>query len=134
MVQALENMHTPVKTMIQRKDTDDEAPNLELETTNPPIGPASTFPIPLPKLSKLKTMGPAVTSSVMAVLILAQMAVKPAPKKPYIMANIIKTERDPASLHMVRQAIAATVVDKQARTLIGTFRSDRKPKTNWPAT
>jgi hypothetical protein len=120
--------------MIQRYADDESSVEIESETRKPPIGPASTFPIPLPKLSKLKTIGPAVTSSVMAVLILAQMAVNPAPKKPYIMAKTIKTGSDLANLHMVRQAIAATVVDKQARMLTGTFRSDRKPKTNWPPT
>lgn len=98
------------------------------------MGPARTFPIPLPKLSRLKTIGPAVASSVIAVLILAQIAVNPAPKKPYVRAKIIIIGRDLASLHIVRQEIAAIVVDKQARTLTETFRSDRKPKTNWPQT
>ncbi|KAK5633249.1 hypothetical protein RRF57_008962 [Xylaria bambusicola] len=86
--------------------------------------------MPLPKSSKLKTMGTAVESAVMAVLILAQAAVNPAPKKPYVIANITKTGRTRASLHAVRHATAATTVDKQARTSSSTFRSDSKPKTN----
>lgn len=92
-----------------------------METREPPIGPASTFPIPLPKLSRVKTIGADVTSSVTALLILAQVAVKPAAKNPYTMAKTIKTGSDWASRHNVRQAVAATRVDVHARILIGTL-------------
>jgi hypothetical protein len=79
-------------------------------------------------------MGPAVSSSVIDVLILAQVAVNPAPKNPYIMAKIVKTGSDSANLQMAKQAIAATTVDKEARTSRGTLRSESRPKTNWPPT
>lgn len=90
--------------------------------------------MPLPKLSRLKTIGAAVASSVIAVLILAQIAVYPAAKKPYITANTIKTGKVWANPHMVRQETAATTVDEQAKTLSGTLRSDKEPNTNWPQT
>jgi hypothetical protein len=83
IIEALANMHVPVNTTTHRYDDDALAPvDSELAMRAPPIGPASTLPIPLPKLSKLNTMGPAVSSSVIDVLILAQVAVKPAPKNP----------------------------------------------------
>lgn len=83
------------------------------------------MPTPLPKLSSPKTMGAAVTSSVIVVLILAQIAVKPAPKKPYRMVKPIRTGKESASLHIVRVVTAATRVELQARTSSGSFRSER---------
>jgi hypothetical protein len=73
------------------------------------------------KFRSANTIGAAVTSSVIAVLIRAQIAVYPAPKNPYTIANTIMRGNEVASIHIVKQAIVAIIVDKQARIFKGTF-------------
>lgn len=101
---------------------------------NPPlIGPARTLPMPLPKLNKPKIMGIAVGLLLTAVLIRAQSAVYPPPKKPYTMAKIASGGSDRPRPQSVSAAVAAAAVVSAAKALIGILRSDRNPNRSWPA-
>lgn len=132
IAQELPAMHTPVNRMIHLYIP--LAVSVLPPIKAPPMGPASTLPRPFCKFNKPKTTGAVPTSFVTELVILAQIAVKPAPKNPYSMPKTISTGKEDATFHNPRTEIAAMAVDEKARALIDAFLSERIPNVNWPQT